>query len=45
MKSCLFAVLLVLGVSTTGYSASATPLNVYTVNYPLAYFAERIGEI
>ena len=25
------------------FATSSTPLNIYTVNYPLAYFAERIG--
>ena len=30
-------------LATAGGSPAAEPLNVYVVNYPLQYFAERIG--
>jgi zinc transport system substrate-binding protein len=31
------------GAAATAGESATTPLNVYAVNYPLAYFAERIG--
>ena len=45
---CVFSVLLLLagcGEAPEGYSEAGIPgkLSIYTVNYPLKYFAERIG--
>lgn len=41
MRCLAFSILLVLSFSTIAYSE--TVLDVYAVNYPLAYFSERIG--
>ena len=30
-------------MQSISFASSSTPLSIYTVNYPLAYFAERIG--
>jgi hypothetical protein len=39
----ILAIILIIIVYSSQYSAAAGPLNVYVVNYPLKYFAERIG--
>ena len=36
-------IMLLIGVVFVQNSTAAGPLKVYTVNYPLKYFAERIG--
>ena len=40
---CILAIILFIIVFSNQYSAAVEPLNVYVVNYPLMYFAERIG--
>ena len=39
----ILTIILFIIVFTTQYSAAAGPLKIYAVNYPLKYFAERIG--
>ena len=39
----ILTIILFIIVFSIQYSAAAEPLNVYVVNYPLKYFAERIG--
>jgi hypothetical protein len=39
----ILTIILFIIVFSAQYSAAAEPLNVYVVNYPLKYFAERIG--
>ncbi len=39
----LLTIILVITVFSVQYSLAAGPLNIYVVNYPLKYFAERIG--
>ena len=39
----ILAIILIIIVLSAQYSAAAGPLKVYVVNYPLKYFAERIG--
>ena len=41
----IFIVVLItmLWMQSISFASSSTPLSIYTVNYPLAYFAERIG--
>jgi len=41
--SWILAIILIIIVLSAQYSAAAEPLNLYVVNYPLKYFAERIG--
>ncbi len=39
----ILTIILVIIVFSVQYGTAAEPLNVYVVNYPLKYFAERIG--
>lgn len=40
---CVFALVAVISFQCTSFAVSSAPLTIYTVNYPLAYFSERIG--
>ncbi|MFC1827645.1 metal ABC transporter substrate-binding protein [Thermodesulfobacteriota bacterium] len=42
-SSLLLFLFILLWSSNIAFAAASTPLTIYTVNYPLAYFAERIG--
>ena len=39
----ILTIILFIMVFSVQYSTAAEPLNIYVVNYPLKYFAERIG--
>jgi zinc transport system substrate-binding protein len=40
---CIVVLITMLWMQSISFASSSTPLSIYTVNYPLAYFAERIG--
>ena len=42
-SSLLLFLFILLWSSNIAFAAASTPLTIYTVNYPLAYFTERIG--